>query len=397
MLTERKIRDAKPGTKAVILRDREVVGFGVRVAPGGVKSYVLDYRVNGRRRLATLARCSEINLKEARARAGRELVAIRAGEADPLERRREALAAPTVAELIERFLAVEAPARIERGRMTARTLYEYRKQCAAYIRPAIGNRRVADVKRGDVEHLVSRLPAATRNRVLALVSRLFTLAERWEWRGQNDNPARGVERSVETARDRVLAPSEIQAFGAAFAEIDNPFTVAALRFLVLTGWRTGEALSLRWENVALETAEIVLPATKTGRDRRTVGAAALEVLAGLPRVNGNPFVFAGGRAAAISYKTLHAAFRKACARAGLADVRLHDLRRTLATNAAASGLNLIGLRDLLGHKTISMAARYARRADSVLKRTQDAMADRMAAMIDGKTAEVVEMERRHVS
>ena len=91
MLTERKIRDAKPTTKAVILRDGELAGFGVRVAPGGVKSYVLDYRVNGRRRLATLGRCAEINLKDARAMAGRELVAIRAGEADPLARRRRPL------------------------------------------------------------------------------------------------------------------------------------------------------------------------------------------------------------------------------------------------------------------------------------------------------------------
>ena len=393
MLTERKIRDAKPGPKAIILRDREVSGFGVRIAPGGTKSFVIDYRVNGRRRLATLARCSEISLKEARTLAGRELVAIRSGEADPLERRRGALAAPTVADLIERFLTDEAPARIERARMTARTLQTYRNQCDNYILPAIGNRRVADVKRGDVEHLVSRLPAVTRNRVLALVSRLFTLAERWEWRGQHDNPARGIERSIEEARDRVLAPSEIQAMGAALAGIENPFIAAALRFLVLTGWRNGEALSLRWENVDAETGEIVLPSTKAGRDRRTVGAAALAVLESLPEVNGNPFVFAGGRSAAISYGTLHAAFRKTTDRAGLADVRLHDLRRTMATNAAATGLNLIGLRDLLGHKTTAMAARYARRADSVLKQTQDTMADRMAAMMDGRSGEIVEFNR----
>ncbi len=181
--------------------------------------------------------------------------------------------------------------------MTARTLYEYRKQCAAYIRPAIGNRRVADVKRGDVEHLVSRLPAATRNRVLALVSRLFTLAERWEWRGQNNNPARGVERSVETARDRVLAPPEIQAFGAAFAEIGNPFTVAALRFLVLTGWRTGEALSLRGK-----TSRWRPPKSSCRRPRRTGPADGRGGGAGSPgrpaARERQPVVFAGGRAAA---------------------------------------------------------------------------------------------------
>ena len=187
-LTERRIRDAKPGPKAIIMRDREVSGLGVRVAPGGVKSFVLDYRVNGRRRLATLARCSEISLREVRELAGRELVSIRAGEGDPLERRREGMEAPTVADLVERFLTVEGPARIERGRLTESTLTNYRRQCHAYVLPAIGKRRVADVTRGDVEHLVSRLPSVTRNRVLALVSRLFTLAERWGWRGAARQP-----------------------------------------------------------------------------------------------------------------------------------------------------------------------------------------------------------------
>ena len=147
-LTERRIRDAKPGPKAIIMRDREVSGLGVRVAPGGVKSFVLDYRVNGRRRLATLARCSEISLREVRELAGRELVSIRAGEGDPLERRREGMEAPTVADLVERFLTVEGPARIERGRLTESTLTNYRRQCHAYVLPAIGKRRVADVTRG---------------------------------------------------------------------------------------------------------------------------------------------------------------------------------------------------------------------------------------------------------
>ena len=173
MLTERIIRDAKPGPKPRILWDREQKGLGVKVQPGGTKSFVLDYRVGGRQRRVMLARCSEIGLREARDRAGRELAAIRVGEADPLSRRREASEALTVAELVERFLTVEGPARIERGRMTEGTLAGYRHHCAKYLLPKLGKKRVADVKRGDVEHLVAPLPGVTRNRVLALVSRLF--------------------------------------------------------------------------------------------------------------------------------------------------------------------------------------------------------------------------------
>ena len=207
------------------------------------------------------------------------------------------------------------------------------------------------------------------------------------------NPARRIEKAREEPRDRVLAPSEIAALGAALSALDNPFTAGALRFLMLTGWRNGEALALRWDNVDMETGEAVLPSTKTGRDRRTIGAAALDILASLPRINGNPHCFAGARAAAVSYRTLHKAFKLACERAGIADARLHDLRRTLATRAAASGLTLTGLRDLLNHKTTTMAARYARRSDSVLKQTQDAMADRMAALMEGRDAEIVDLSR----
>ena len=397
MLTERRIRDAKPGPKTVIMRDGEVTGLAVRIAPGGTKAYVLDYRANGRRRLATLARCSEISLKEARAIAGRELVAIRAGEADPLRRRTDARHAPAVGDALDKFLDEYAPRRIDQGRLSPRTLVEYRRQANGTIRPALGNLKIAEIVRADVERAVAKCAPVERNRQLAFLSRLFNLAEEWEWRSPNTNPARRIEKAREEPRDRVLAPSEIQALGAALSEIDSPFAAAALRFLMLTGWRNGEALAIEWDKVNFETGEIVLPSTKTGRDRRTVGAAALEIIADLPRINGNPFVFAGARSSALSYKTLHGALVRACARAEIEDCRLHDLRRTLATSAAASGLTLIGLRDLLNHKTTTMAARYARRTDSVLKQTQDEMADRMAALMDGKTGEVVPMEKRHGS
>ena len=78
---------------------------------------------------------------------------------------------------------------------------------------------------------------------------------------------------------------------------------------MLTGWRSGEALALRWEDLNFETGEALLPSTKIGRDNRPVGAFALELLATLPRVNGNPFVFSGARGAAIGYRKLRLVFR----------------------------------------------------------------------------------------
>ena len=200
MLTERRIRDAKPGSKTRFLWDGQVKNLGVRITAKGVKSYVVFYRSAGRKRLATLARVAEVSLREARDRAGRQLAAIRAGEADPLDRRR-ARVAPTVADGLDRFFDEYAPARLALGRMSPRTVQLYGSQAKLYVRPALGGRRVADVGRRDVELAVGPLPNATRNRVLAFVSRLFNLFETWEWRGQQTNPVRGIGSCRNHAQD----------------------------------------------------------------------------------------------------------------------------------------------------------------------------------------------------
>ena len=393
-LTERVVRDAKPGTKTTIIWDSTIKGLGLRVTPAGAKSYVLSYRVAGRKRLATLGRCSVLSLKAARERAAVELAGIQGGDGDPLERRRTAMEAPTVADLVERFMSIEGPARVKHGRMTERTLTDYGYQCGKHVLPVIGKRRVADVKRGDIEHLVASLPSVSRNRVLALLSRLFTLAERWGWRAQHDNPARGVERAREEPRDRVLEPSELAALSDALAclEEQSPAAVAAIRVAALTGLRIGEVLAMRWEHVAFETGRLTLPATKTGRRVHDLPAPALEILAAVPRIN--DWCFTTGHTA-ITYKTARLAFSLACRRAGLANVRLHDLRRTVMTSAAAVGVGTHVLRDLLGHKTTAMADRYIRAVGNPVRDAREQVGAAMAAMMRGENGDVVPMRRRH--
>ena len=395
MLTERRIRDAKPGPKTTMMWDSQVVGLGVRIFTSGRKSFVLSYRAGGSKRLATLARCTEISLREARERAGRELAAIRDGEPDPLRRREEAAAAPTVKDGLDRFFDEYAPRRVADGRLSERTLYDYRKQAGRTIRPALGTMKIADVTRRDIEIAVAKVAPVQRNRHLALASRLFNLFEAWEYRPQHTNPVRGIEKAREEPRDRVLAPSEVQALGAALDKIDDPIPVAAIRFLMMTGWRSGEALALQWEHVDFETGEISLPSTKTGRQTRAVAALALQVIADLPQINGNSYVFAGAKSAAIAYKTLRLCFARACGLAGIENCRLHDIRRSVATSAAASGLSVFLLRDLLNHKSVAMANRYARRAGSALQEAQDASAERMAALLSGKRGEVVPVRGRN--
>lgn len=394
MLTDRLIRDAKPGPKPRILWDGKVSGLGVKVFPSGRKAFVLSYRVAGRKRLATLARTSEISLKSARERAGAELVAIRDGQADPVERRREANEAETVDDAIDRFFEEHVPERIATGRLKDRTVREYRSQADGIIRPAIGRRLVGQVRRRDIERMVRPLKPVMRNRVLALASRLFGLFEIWDL--CDSNPARGIEKAREEPRDRTLSAAELAALGAALdAEFDaSPVAVAAIRLASMTGLRISEVIAMRWEDVDFEGARALLPTTKTGRRWQPLSTASLAALEAHPRINGVGYVFSTGRAH-VTYKTVHGAFNRAAKRAGLEDVRLHDLRRTLMTRAAASGINAHVLRDLLGHKTTTMADRYIRHVGGAVADATERMGSEIAAMLDGKPkAEVVPLTRR---
>ena len=386
-LTERRIRDAKPRAADWTLWDQETKGFGVRVAPGGTKSYALMYRAGGRQRRWTFGRVGEMGLAEARNVARRELATIRLGVGDPASKRQEDSAAPTVADALDRFFREYAPRRIADGRMAARTLYDYDAQARRTVRPRLGNIRIADVTRADIERAVAKVAPVQRNRTLAFAHRLFTLCEAWEYRPQHTNPAHGIERAREEPRDRTLSPSEIAALGSALADQDDPFATGAIRFLTLTGWRTGEALGVHWDHVNFETGEVELPSTKTGRDVRNVGDLAMKLLADMPRVHGEPRIFP------VTYSTLRRRFKDVLAAAGIDNCRLHDIRRTVATEAAGSGISVLLLRDLLGHKTVAMANRYARRAGSALVDAQDASAARMAAMMEGKTGEVVPLRK----
>ena len=186
-----------------------------------------------------------------------------------MERRRAARDAPTVRDALTRFFTETAPARIQADRMSERTVREYANQARRHVEPALGTFKVAKVTRHDVEKFAATMATipAQRNRTLAFLSRIFTLAEHWEWRPQHTNPVRGVERAKEQARDRVLEPSEFAALAKALddLEAEYPSPVAAIRTAAMTGLRISECLSMAWEHVAFESGRATLPRTKTGR------------------------------------------------------------------------------------------------------------------------------------
>lgn len=368
--------------------DSRIKGLGVRITLTGAKAYVIDYRAGGRQRRATIGRYPGMSLREARERAARELASIREGETDPLERRREIREAPTVDEGLDRFLDEFGPERVRLGRLSPRTLQNYRNQVKLYVRPTLGKRRVADVRRRDVERAVGRLPNATRNRVLALVSRLFNLFEVWEWRPQHTNPVRGVARAREEARDRVLDSAELAVLSVALERLGErfPASVAAIRVAALTGLRISEVCALRWQHVDFESGRVTLPETKTGRRVHHFPDAALDILRGMPRINRGVHVFTVDARGPLTYRTVRTRFAEAAELAGLRDVRLHDLRRTVMTNAAAAGVGTHVLRDLLGHKTTAMADRYVRAVGSPVADARRAIGAAMAAAMSGDGA-----------
>ena len=386
MLTERTIRDQKPGTRIRILWDTKLKGLGCRITPGGSQAFVLRYTdAKGRQRLATLARVSEIALKDARELAAREMVKIRMGEADLLTRRKERRSALTVAQGITTFFDEFCPRRVTTRRMTAGTVREYRKQAERYLIPALGKLDVDEVKRHHIERMVDTLRPVLRNRVLALASRIFRYFEDQGQRRQYDNPCRGVERSREEPRDRTLDPTEIAALGKALSESEiDPPRRAAIQFAMLTGLRISEVLSMRWEYVNFETGCVLLPTTKTGRRTHPLSTPALSVLVGLP-IKGD-YVFCTTALLPINYWTVRQAFLMVVEEAGLRDVRLHDLRRTFMTRAAESGIAPHTLRDLLGHKTAAMADRYIRRANLPVVDATEAVSGALAAMMAGPEA-----------
>ena len=148
---------------------------------------------------------------------------------------------------------------------------------------------------------------------------------------------------------------------------------------------------MRWEHITFETGRLTMPETKTGRRTHDLPTPVLELLAGVPRLN--DFVFTTGRGA-LSYKTARDVFAAACKKAGIDNVRLHDLRRTVMTAAAAAGVETHILRDLLGHKTTAMADRYVRAVGNPVREARERVGAAMVAMMRGESGEVVPLRGR---
>jgi integrase len=300
--------------------------------------------------------------------------------ADPAADKMARREAPTIAELGERFLAEHAEAK-RKGSTAA----EYKRLLDKIILPALGKRKVADITRPDVTklHHANRAAPYQANRVLAVLSKMFNLAERWGFRLDGSNPCRHVEKFAEKKRERMLSQAELARLGDALAtHRGSPYAVAAVKLLVFTGARLGEVLGLKWEWIDFDRGEARLPDSKTGAKTLHLPPPALAILAELPRLNGNPYVIAGAKPGA-ALVNLEKPWRAIRNPAGLDNVRLHDLRHAFASVAASSGMGLPIIGKMLGHSQPATTARYAHLASDPVKAAAAAVAGKIAAAMRG--------------
>lgn len=404
--------------------DQKLRGFGVRVrehtAKDGTvqrrKSFVVGYRPKGNRqyRRFAIGIYGPMTVEQARIEALRHLSAVSQGD-DPLEAKHAERAAQTVREFGEQFLThVED----RRKRTTAR---EYRRLWTRHVLPELGARKVAEVSGVDAQRLHRSLKKTpyVANRVVAMLGAFFSFAGFEGVRPAHENPTRSVEPYPEAPRERFLTADEFRRLGEALtrAERDglpaapgyrrtpkrpdtakhkpkdadvpiraNPFSIAAIRLLILTGCREGEILSLRWDAVDFERGYLRLADTKTGRSIRPLSQSAAALLSSIPRVSGNAFVLPGANAGEhlkeikrVWYAVRHAA--------GLNEVRLHDLRHSYASVSASSGESLLIVRSLLGHKRASTTERYAHLGDDPVRRAADRAAGSIAGWLAGDSTE----------
>lgn len=407
-ISKRTVDAALPGQT---LWDDRIPRFGLRVSKGGAKSYVLKFRLHGRQRWHTIGQHGQPKRTEdadapgrvwtadaARSEAVRLLGLLESG-IDPANERAHRRRAETLRDFSKRYMEKHV-----REHNKPRTIDETQRLLDRTVLPKLGKYALNELTRDHVRTMHSGLKRTPylANRCLALVSHMLAKAEEWEDLPNGSAICRRMTKFKEKKRKRYLSGDELLALGGALkdAEADglNPHGLAIIRLLILTGARRREVETLRWDEVKLDRGVLDLSDSKTGEKTINLPPAALAVLSAYPRQHGAPFVFPAsavrkprldpktGAPAPAPYQGLNKVWLDVRKRAGLDDVRLHDLRHTYASFAVAGGMSLPLIGALLGHKRSATTERYAHLAADPVRQAADRVGGDVAAALQGTTA-----------
>jgi integrase len=318
-----------------------------------VKTFYLLRKVAGRAERIKIGRYPDTTIEQARKRAGSHNSEIDSG-ANPNQVKRQRREELTLADLYTAYMERHVIPNNKRPDNTAR---DYR----LYLEPW-GGRRLSEIERGDVQVLHVKLSARgqrTANIALGLLRAMFNRAKEWGLWSEN-NPTEGIRKFTEKARQRFILPAELPRFYDELRRVESEITRDFFLICLLTGARRGNVQAMRWNDVHLDDALWIIPDSKNGEPYTVhLVPEAVAVLRKRAAQDAREFVFPGpGKAGHLQEPKR--AWASLCERAGLADLRVHDLRRTYGSYLAASGASLLVIGKALGHKSADSTAIYAR-------------------------------------
>jgi integrase len=380
-ITKRFVESITPDFKKALRHwDTELKGFGVLILPSGRITYCIKYRNSTRiQKHLKIGVHGQINAEEARALAKKYLGEIAHGD-DPAAKRKENRDLPLIKDLAQDYLERYAP------RKRIRSVEEDKKLLRKIILPSLGNQLVKQVSRRTIENLHLQLEKTPyqANRVLALLSKMFSLATAWEWR--DDNPIKGIERFQEEKRDRWLDKVESRQLWEVLESYPQHQAALALKILLLTGARKNEVLAATWDQFDLEKGVWTKPSHLTKQKKREhlpLSEETLNILYRLKELNKNvsEYIFPD-KTGKKPIRNIQSFWQKVIKKANLKNVRIHDLRHTHASHLVSSGLSLSIVGKLLGHTQAATTQRYAHLADEPLRQEVELFGSTFKAVKD---------------
>lgn len=359
--------------------DAELPGFGLRVKPSGTKSFIVQYRnrSTGRSRRKTLGTLGPLMTLHQAKEIARGILSDVVRGADPVAAHKEIRNAPDVSALAQRYLQEHAE-----PKKRSSSVKNDRTYLDRHIIPRLGSMKVHEVRPQDIQALHNSLADTPyqANRVLSLVSKMFSLSLRWQLRP--DNPAKGIEKFGEAKRHRWLSDSELARLTKALDDHPNQIAASAIRLQLLTGARIGEVLTARWDDFDLERGVWTKPSHHTKQKRTEhlpLSSSGIELLTRIRMSSTSQSLVFANPATKKPYQDLRRFWNRVTSAAGLEDYRIHDNRHTHASHLVSSGMSLVIVGRLLGHTNPATTQRYAHLADDPLREAAEIIGRKLSS------------------